>query len=465
MDPLSGGSRLSRLPPVFAGSAAVAACRAFLCRRAGVAALTATLAVVTGGGAASAATYHAHDGTSLQAAVASADASSAASTIELSSGEFLPTSTLMITRDVTIVGPSSAPAAKLAGTSVEPFPSDLLLVEAGAKLTLSNVELTGGGGGGTAAAIDDLGAVDLESSTVAGNSGPGLLVEPRATAMVLNSTLSDGRDFGLVDDGSASLVSSTVAENVDGGVDDSAGALKLTNTIVAVNRGSDCTEPATASDHSLDSDGSCGVGALSRVDPLLGPLTANGGPTLTQALGPGSPAIGAGDDSKCPRDDQRHFARPTGHCDVGAFDTGAVQHTAQTGPGGPGSVSGSPAGSGAGALVAVSGHGTLRGARRSRITFSIRAEVGHSQAKLVYTDHVGHVVLATLILRSMAIDGRLGVATLRGRVLEMPSRKRVDVTVVLVSHSGRRSLRIRLSNGYYKSGSLLNGSIAFTRAA
>ena len=31
------------------------------------------------------------------------------------------------------------------------------------------------------------------------------------------------------------------------------------------------------------------------VDPLLGPLADNGGPTLTHALLPGSPAINAGD--------------------------------------------------------------------------------------------------------------------------------------------------------------------------
>ncbi len=49
-------------------------------------------------------------------------------------------------------------------------------MEAGAKVTLWNVELTTGGGEGSAA-IDDFGAVDLESSTVAGNSGPGLLVQ------------------------------------------------------------------------------------------------------------------------------------------------------------------------------------------------------------------------------------------------------------------------------------------------
>ncbi len=150
---------------------------------------------------ASAATYRARNGAQLQAAVANADAGSGASTIELSGGAFLPSTTLTISRDVTMVGPSSAPASKLAGSAVEPFPSDLLRVEAHAKLTLWNVELTAGGGAGSAAAIDDYGAVDLESSTVAGNDGPGILVQPGATATVRNSTLSGGLDFGVVDDG------------------------------------------------------------------------------------------------------------------------------------------------------------------------------------------------------------------------------------------------------------------------
>jgi len=35
--------------------------------------------------------------------------------------------------------------------------------------------------------------------------------------------------------------------------------------------------------------------AASPSQPLLGPLVANGGPTLTMALFPGSPAVAAGD--------------------------------------------------------------------------------------------------------------------------------------------------------------------------
>ncbi len=55
---------------------------------------------------------------------------------------------------------------------------------------------------------------------------------------------------------------------------------------------------------------------------LIGPLADNGGPTLTMALLPGSPAIGAADDASAPRTDQRGFPRPSGSADIGAYEFG-----------------------------------------------------------------------------------------------------------------------------------------------
>ncbi|HVM57652.1 MAG TPA: DUF11 domain-containing protein, partial [Gaiellaceae bacterium] len=51
----------------------------------------------------------------------------------------------------------------------------------------------------------------------------------------------------------------------------------------------------------------------------LGTLAANGGPTKTLALQPGSPAIDAGDGGACPATDQRGVAR-SGVCDIGAYE-------------------------------------------------------------------------------------------------------------------------------------------------
>ena len=64
----------------------------------------------------------------------------------------------------------------------------------------------------------------------------------------------------------------------------------------------------------------CGDGNLT-ADPLLGPLQDNGGFTLTQVPGPGSPAIDAGDPANCSGVDQRGVARPQGpRCDIGAVE-------------------------------------------------------------------------------------------------------------------------------------------------
>jgi hypothetical protein len=54
--------------------------------------------------------------------------------------------------------------------------------------------------------------------------------------------------------------------------------------------------------------------------PLLAPLADYGGPTLTHALLPGSPAIDAGAAGCTPTTDQRDFSR-VGNCDVGAFES------------------------------------------------------------------------------------------------------------------------------------------------
>jgi hypothetical protein len=56
-----------------------------------------------------------------------------------------------------------------------------------------------------------------------------------------------------------------------------------------------------------------------RIDPKLGPLEDNGGPTLTHKLMAGSPAIGAGLSENCAARDQRGVLR-TGSCDSGAYE-------------------------------------------------------------------------------------------------------------------------------------------------
>jgi hypothetical protein len=74
----------------------------------------------------------------------------------------------------------------------------------------------------------------------------------------------------------------------------------------AANGGGDGEGPVASGGHNIDSDGSRGLtaaGDMPNTDPLLGPLADNGGPTLTHALLPGSPAIDAGHAEACPETD------------------------------------------------------------------------------------------------------------------------------------------------------------------
>ena len=130
------------------------------------------------------------------------------------------------------------------------------------------------------------------------------------------------------------ILNSTVNSNdagIDGGgIHNFSGALTVNNTIVSNRTPNDCSgvDPEEAAlRHNMDSDGTCGLagaGDLSNTNPKLGPLQANGGPTLTHALLAGSPAIDAGDNTACPSRDQRGYVRPVGAaCDIGAYEFGS----------------------------------------------------------------------------------------------------------------------------------------------
>jgi hypothetical protein len=73
-----------------------------------------------------------------------------------------------------------------------------------------------------------------------------------------------------------------------------------------------------------DASGAADSTSLLNTDPLLGPLSDNGGPTLTMPLLPGSPAIDTIPPEAAifsPSSDQRGVARPQGtNFDVGAFE-------------------------------------------------------------------------------------------------------------------------------------------------
>lgn len=178
----------------------------------------------------------------------------------------------------------------------------------------------------------------VTSTTITGNVGLGAAVQnsPAGDATLINVTISANRagfpvGSGIHNQGTLRLRSSTVSRNGDNVaapgpaiLSFSTATLDLENTIVADNVGGDCDAPVNSLGHNLDSDGSCGLmslGDLSNTNPFIDALLDNGGPTPTQGLSPGSPAIDAGNDATCPANDQRGVVRPQGDgCDIGAVE-------------------------------------------------------------------------------------------------------------------------------------------------
>jgi CSLREA domain-containing protein len=202
-----------------------------------------------------------------------------------------------------------------------------------AKSTVAN-NIASGRGGGILDLDDPFGrvgaAITLVNSTVTGNSaewGGGIQISQRGSAgmVITNSTVASNsareggggiRQQGGLDDGSSgiSLTNSLVARNSAPAGPDLLGSIAARFSLVGDGTGSDVT----------NTDGNQ-VGNVSPntgpIDPLLGSLADNGGPTRTRALLPGSPAIDAASSDGCPGKDQRGIPRPQGPaCDIGSYE-------------------------------------------------------------------------------------------------------------------------------------------------
>ncbi len=218
-------------------------------------------------------------------------------------------------------------------------------------LTLTDVVVannTSAGGGGGLSSVNDLTLTDcVVSGNTAATFGGG--IDNPLTATLTNVTVSGNtsaeRGGGIANDlldAIATLTNVTIADNSaspgNGGGFYNLGAATFGYVIVADSpSGDSCAGSGTLTSqgHNLDSGNTCGFtgpGDLVDMDPRLGPLQDNGGPTPTQALLPGSPAIDAGgDDCPPPLTDQRGFSRPAdgngdgiATCDIGAFELGAA---------------------------------------------------------------------------------------------------------------------------------------------
>jgi hypothetical protein len=195
----------------------------------------------------------------------------------------------------------------------------------------------GAGGAGDGGALFNSGTASIVNCTIAGNRGQG--GNGGAGGQGGGGYVhyggnggnggSGGNGWGGVD-GTCNLTNCTLACNVgvagSGGPGGPGGAGVIPGAAGA-SGGSGSATGATACPPMVNTliASNTPAGNDSFADPKLGPLADNGGPTLTMALLPGSPAIDAGNTSLAPATDQRGFPRPAGVAtDIGAFEYGSV---------------------------------------------------------------------------------------------------------------------------------------------
>ena len=301
---------------------------------------------------------------------------------------------LLITKDVTIVGPGAnvltisgnnshrvfemsnatvniSGLAISHGAAVGDYAGGIY-VRAGCNLNLSNCTISGNyataPGGGIL--IESTAMGTLASCTISGNTGVdgGGLEVSGAVAMtnctIYGNTANTGIGGGL--HGSGSIVNCTIcgnsAKDFGGGV--SSGSAIVRNTVIAGNTaplgGPDCAGIFTSQGFNLIGaiNGSSGWGAVgdqlgttnSYLNPMLGPLQDNGGPTFTMRPLPGSPVLDQGNSSGI-FTDQRGHSRPYtnspsasiplggDHSDIGAYEISpAILIVSNSNDGGTGSL-------------------------------------------------------------------------------------------------------------------------------
>jgi CSLREA domain-containing protein len=262
-----------------------------------------------------------------------------------------------------------------AGGNINVYGGDLILIN-------SSVRVAAGGDGIFAVSGS---TVTILNSHIETNTASGLNLLAGATAIIRNSTISangNGATYGggILNEGTLTIINSTISGNIstiDGGgianwgtahlynvtitnnqadndynntgngggiYNDPTGTLTIQNIILAGNTDGinasyakpDCSGTLTSSGFNLIQElTGCTItdvttGNITGLDPLLGPLQDNGGPTFTHALLTGSPAINAGNPAGCTDQngvllgtDQRGYVR-NGVCDKGAYEYNSI---------------------------------------------------------------------------------------------------------------------------------------------
>ena len=263
---------------------------------------------------------------------------------------------LSIAVTLTLVGAGADATIIQAATTPGVAGHRVFIIFANINVAISGVTIRHGHGTGGAGIFNSGETLTLNDCTITENrTGPGaaggaIFNSGGGTLTVINSTISNntasdlgGGFINQQPGASLTLINSTVSGNTasetfgGGGIAIVDGTAELVNTIIANNpSGGDCgffstSVSLTSLGHNLDGDNTCNLnsaGDLSGVNPLLGSLQDNGGPTETHALLPRSPAIDGGNPAPpgsggnaCEATDQRGISRPQGTaCDIGAFE-------------------------------------------------------------------------------------------------------------------------------------------------
>ena len=197
--------------------------------------------------------------------------------------------------------------------------------------------------------IESGGTLTITSSTVTDNGaigghdgqpwgrGGGILGTVTFTNSTLTGNYASLSGGGL--DGAGAISNSTLSDNNGGGISVS-GALEIGNTVLnAGTSGPNISNnggTVVSDGYNVCSDDAAGYltgpGDQIDIDPMLGPLQDNGGPTLTHALLPASPAINAGDPNFTPPPSYDQRGSPyvrvfNGRIDIGSFEVQPPRRT------------------------------------------------------------------------------------------------------------------------------------------
>jgi predicted outer membrane repeat protein len=185
---------------------------------------------------------------------------------------------------------------------------------------------------------DLIGDLTIINSNISFNStrsyGAAIYNYLNGNVQIMNSTFTqNAAPNGIIlNTGQIQISFSTITQNIGSGLTNfgEAALIAIANSIIALNQTqADCQVRSgriQAIGQNMDADGSCrvltGGGSFVTADPLLDPagLQSNGGPTMTIALLPGSPAIDVILECGILLDQRGNLRPEGGPCDLGAFE-------------------------------------------------------------------------------------------------------------------------------------------------